>query len=142
MKTILFADDNVSIRKYCRAALEDEGYRVLTARDGMEALDAFRGENPDLAVLDISMPRMGGLEALEQIKGLAPDTAVILFTAHDEACLGDSRAALAAACIEKSEDLRELKRTIASTLAPLTPAARGMPRRLGLPPPATTMGCS
>ncbi|MGD0897346.1 MAG: response regulator [Thermoguttaceae bacterium] len=116
MKTILFADDNKNIRDYCRATLEEEGYRVALARDGIEAFQVFLAELPDLAVLDISMPRAGGLETLEQIKRLAPGTPVILFTAHDEACLRDERAALADACVEKVEDFTELKRTVVQTL--------------------------
>ena len=46
MKTILFADDNKNIREYCRASLEDEGYRVVVARDGIEAVQAYRTRSP------------------------------------------------------------------------------------------------
>ena len=101
MKTILFADDNKNIREYCRAVFEDEGYRVVLARDGIEAFRLFCAETPDVAVLDISMPRAGGLAALQEIKGVRPETPVILFTAHDEDCLQDQRTTLAAACVEK-----------------------------------------
>ena len=72
MKTILFADDQKNIREYCRATFAEEGYRVVLARDGIEALEMFITETPDLAVLDISMPRATGLETLEQIKGISP----------------------------------------------------------------------
>ncbi len=64
MKTILFADDHKNIREYCRAAFTDEGYRVVLARDGVEALEMFIAETPDLAILDISMPRCSGLDTL------------------------------------------------------------------------------
>ncbi len=57
MKTILFADDQKNIREYCRAAFAEEGYRVVLARDGIEAIERFSMETPDVAVLDISMPR-------------------------------------------------------------------------------------
>src|SRR5208283_2327956 len=112
MKTILFADDQKNIREYCRRALADEGYRVVVARDGIEALEMFLAETPDLAILDISMPRSNGLEALEQIKCRFPHIPVILFTAHDEDCMRDHRAQLAAACVEKAEDLAQLKRIV------------------------------
>ena len=92
MKTILFADDNIAIREYCRTAFAEEGYRVVLARDGIEALEVFVTETPDLAILDISMPRSSGLETLEQIKSLSPRTPVILFTAHDQDCVRDHRA--------------------------------------------------
>ena len=85
-----FADDNKNIREYCRAALEEEGYRVVLARDGVEALQVFCSEVPDLAILDISMPRAGGLDVLEQIHRLAPEIPAILYTAHDEDCLRDA----------------------------------------------------
>lgn len=134
MQAILFADDHKNIREYCRAAFAEEGYRVLLARDGVEALEVFIAEAPDLAVLDISMPRSNGLEALEQIKKLSPRTPVILFTAHDEECLCDRRAGLAAACVEKAEDLAELKRVVAHNLNGKAFEGCGESLRIGLPP--------
>ena len=131
MKTILFADDNKNIREYCRASLEDEGYRVVVARDGIEAVQAYRSEAPDLAIFDIAMPRAGGLDALERIKRRSPDFPVILFTANDDDCLRDKRAALAAACIEKSYNLADLKGIVASTLRTPRPGALETPLRLG-----------
>jgi CheY-like chemotaxis protein len=134
MKTVLFADDNRRIREYCRAVMEDEGYRVVLARDGMEAIGAVEAAPPDLAILDISMPGMNGLEALERIKQIQPDLPVLLFTSFDEECVRDRRGCLATACVEKREDLTELKRAVASALK--APAGESpMPSmRLGLPP--------
>jgi phosphoserine phosphatase RsbU/P len=120
MKTILFADDNKSIREFCRATFEAEGYRVLLARDGIEALRVFVMENPDVAVLDVSMPRASGLEILEQIKGISSQTPVILFTAHYEDCAHDHRAVLADACVEKAENLDELKHAVAHVVEPVS----------------------
>jgi CheY-like chemotaxis protein len=134
MKTILFADDSKNIREFCRAALEDDGYRVELACDGLDAIRLFSEETPDLAILDISMPRASGLEALERINSLAPQVPVILFTAHEEDCLRDRRASLATACVRKSEDLSELKRLIAATFKVLSSEGRRSPVRLGLPP--------
>lgn len=131
MKTILFADDHKSIREYCREEFEDEGYRVLLARDGREAIQLVRQEHPDMAVLDIYMPGGTGLEALDAIKRVAPAMPVVLFTAHDEACLRDRRSRLAAACVEKCADLTELKRLVFRLLA----SQEGPePVRVGLPP--------
>ncbi len=138
MKTILFADDHKNIREYCRASFAEEGYRVVVARDGIEALDVFMTEMPDLAILDISMPRSSGLETLERIKSLSPWTPVVLFTAHDEDCLLDRRALLATACVEKSEDLAQLKRVVAHALKTQIPEDAAS-LRMGLPPfPART----
>ena len=142
MNTILFADDNKNIREYCRAALEDEGYRVVLARDGIEAFQVFRSETPDLAILDISMPRASGLDALEQIRGLAPTVPVILFTAHEEDCLHDQRAAFATACVGKNADLSDLKRILTRALQSSHCETHGATLRLGsMPWPANT-GCS
>jgi CheY-like chemotaxis protein len=115
-KTILFADDHKNIRAYYGAAFAEEGYRVVQARDGIEALEMFLREKPDLAILDVSMPRATGLEALWHIKGLSPRTPVILFTAHHAESLRDHRASLAAACVEKTGDVAELKQLVARTL--------------------------
>ena len=101
MKTILLTDDSKNIREYCRVALEEDGYRVVLAADGLEALRVFREETPDLVILDICMPRLNGLETLERLKAIAPEVPVILFTAHDEDCLRDHRGDLATACVEK-----------------------------------------
>ncbi len=134
METILFADDNKNIREYCRASLEDEGYRVVVARDGVEAVQAYRAEAPDLAILDIAMPRAGGLDALERIKRFSPDFPVILFTANDDDCLSDRRTALAVACLEKSSNLRDLKGLVAATIRMRRSQCGDVPMRLGLPP--------
>jgi two-component system response regulator MprA len=112
MKTILFVDDNRNIREFCRRELEAEGYRVSLAADGGEAIRAVHREMPDAIVLDLRMPGMGGLDAIEQIRESAPGVPVIFFTANDEDCLTDRRSRLATACVEKSEDLTELKRAL------------------------------
>jgi CheY-like chemotaxis protein len=112
MKTILLTDDSEIIREYWRSALQVDGYRVLLAADGLEALHVFCREAPDLVVLDICMPRMNGLGALRCFKTIAPEIPVILFTAHDDDCLRDHAAELATACVEKSADRKELSRTI------------------------------
>jgi CheY-like chemotaxis protein len=115
-KCILIADDNQAIREYCRAAFEEEGYRVLLACNGREALELFAQHPPDVVVLDILMPVMTGLEALEQIRQRHAHTPVILFTAYDEDCVRDYRGVLATACVDKNEDLTELKRSVADAL--------------------------
>ncbi len=130
MKTILLADDNRGIREYCKQVLEDEGYRVVLAQDGADAIRAARKVRPDAVILDIRMPRMGGFEASKQIKQTDPAVPIILFTMNDEDCLSDTRSCCAMACVEKSEDLSELK--LALTRA-LTVEADERPFSLGLP---------
>ena len=131
MTTILLADDKKNIRDFCKQELEDEGYRVILARDGREAIELVRKDTPDLVILDLDMPRVGGLDAIEPIQSIAPGVPVILFTANDEGCMAGGHSRLAVAYVEKSEDLTELKRTIARILA----SQEGkVPFRLGLQP--------
>jgi len=79
---ILVVDDEDDIRASLAGILEDEGYRVMFANDGITALDVLRRELPDLVLLDIWMPRMDGLDTLRKIKELAPSLVVIMMSGH------------------------------------------------------------
>ena len=68
MQTIAIVDDDEDILTSVSIALELEGYRVVTYRDGASALVAFKTSPPDLAVLDIKMPRMDGMEVLRRLR--------------------------------------------------------------------------
>jgi two-component system nitrogen regulation response regulator NtrX len=81
-KTILVVDDEKDIRISLTGILEDEGYQVLTADNGVEALESARQELPDLVLLDIWMPGMDGLETLERLKTLFPQVTVIMISGH------------------------------------------------------------
>jgi two-component system, NtrC family, nitrogen regulation response regulator NtrX len=81
-KTILVVDDEKDIRISLTGILEDEGYQVLTADNGIEALECARQELPDLVLLDIWMPGMDGLETLEKLKILFPQVTVIMISGH------------------------------------------------------------
>ncbi len=65
--TILVVDDSVSIRQVVSQLLEGQGWQIRTARDGLDALEKLREEQPDLIVLDIEMPRMNGYEFLSAL---------------------------------------------------------------------------
>ena len=81
-KSILVVDDEKDIRISLTGILEDEGYQVLTADNGIEALECARLELPDLVLLDIWMPGMDGLETLEKLKTLFPQVTVIMISGH------------------------------------------------------------
>jgi two-component system NtrC family response regulator len=82
METILIVDDEKNYLLVLSAVLEDEGYEVLTAPDGAEALAIQKSSDLDLVVTDMKMPGMDGIELLEQIKARDPDLPVIMMTAH------------------------------------------------------------
>jgi two-component system nitrogen regulation response regulator NtrX len=81
-KTILVVDDEKDIRKSLTGILEDEGYQVITAASGMEALETAREDLPDLVLLDIWMPGMDGLDTLEKLKSLFPFITVVMISGH------------------------------------------------------------
>ena len=81
-KTILVVDDEKDIRISLTGILEDEGYQVVTACSGVEALEKVREDLPDLILLDIWMPGMDGLETLEKLKNLMPSVTVIMISGH------------------------------------------------------------
>jgi len=82
-KTILVVDDKASLRTMVKAYLTEQGFRVVTAADGQEALFVARAEKPDLILLDIMMPKIDGYEFI-RIFGKEQETPIILLTAKLE----------------------------------------------------------
>lgn len=82
---ILVADDERNIRKNLALILETAGYLVDEAKDGEEALELCKQSHPDIAFVDLHMPKMPGLEVLDLIKVLSPKTAVVIITAYGTA---------------------------------------------------------
>jgi two-component system response regulator ChvI len=83
MPTIALVDDDRNILASVSIALESEGYRVQTYTDGASALDGFSATMPDLAILDIKMPRMDGMELLRRLRQKT-DLPVIFLTSKDD----------------------------------------------------------
>ncbi len=83
MAKILVVDDETAVVSVVRAYLEKEGFHVVTASDGVEALRLFQLERPDLVVLDIMLPGLDGLEVLQKMRK-GSDAYVILLTAKSE----------------------------------------------------------
>lgn len=67
-KKILVVDDEADVVRYFKTLLEDNGYQVITAQDGAEAMEKVRSERPDLVTLDITMPNESGVRAYRAIK--------------------------------------------------------------------------
>jgi two-component system response regulator MprA len=89
---ILVVDDDAAVRDSLARTLRFEGYQVDTARDGQEALDAARADEPDAVILDVSMPRMDGLQACRRLRGEGLLVPVLMLTARDS--VGDRVAGL------------------------------------------------
>lgn len=83
MPTIALVDDDRNILTSLRMALESEGYSTQTYNDGASALDGLTGSPPDLAILDIKMPRMDGMELLRRLRQVT-EMPVIFLTSKDE----------------------------------------------------------
>jgi len=81
-KQILVVDDEERIRQSLTGVLKDEGYEVLEAKDGHQALKQIEAELPDLVLLDIWMPGIDGIETLERLKGQNPNLPVIIISGH------------------------------------------------------------
>ena len=115
MATILVADDEQGIRLLYERELRAEGYRVLLAKNGDEALEKLRSEQIDLVVLDIRMEGKDGLETLPEILSEKRHIKVILNTAYSE-FRADFSSWAADAYVVKSSDLDELKKSIRALL--------------------------
>jgi two-component system, OmpR family, KDP operon response regulator KdpE len=76
--TILIVDDEPQIRRVLRTTLSSEGYAVVEARDGQEALEKLRAERPGLVLLDVNMPVLDGLEACRQIRATSRVPVIML----------------------------------------------------------------
>ena len=68
--TVLIADDSLVIRAVVRAGLEDEGYRVTEAVDGLAALEQCRRDPPDVILLDVEMPGIDGFQVLPRSRAM------------------------------------------------------------------------
>ncbi len=82
-ETILLVDDDPALLEVTSIVLASEGYRVVTAADGTEALRALEGEDLDLVILDIMLPRMSGFEVLKKMREQS-DVPVVLLTAKSQ----------------------------------------------------------
>ncbi len=83
MSKILVVDDNAQNRELARATLEDEGYEVVLANDGVEALEAFQRAHPDCVLLDVRMPGLDGFAVCTRLRALPEggDVPIVFLTA-------------------------------------------------------------
>ena len=116
MTRILCVDDDRNLLRLYREELAEDGYGVILARNGKEAVKKFAEKKPDLVIMDIRMPQMDGIEALNAILGKDRQVPVILNTAYAQ-YKENFMTWGADAYVLKSSDLTELKEKIRDVLS-------------------------
>src|SRR6201988_4489777 len=120
MKRILIADDHEAVRSGLRAVLEQhfDWEVVAEANDGNKAVAAAIESQPDVAIVDFSMPRMTGVEVARRIREYPLQTEVLIFTVHNSSLLAQQAfQAGARAFLAKSDANKVLLRAVESLLA-------------------------
>lgn len=115
MEKVLCVDDDLSLLRLYQEELTEEGYKVILAKDGKEALKKFEKESPNVVVMDIRMPVMDGIETLTAMLGRDRQVPVILNTAYPQ-YRENFMTWGAEAYVIKSSDLTELKQKIREVL--------------------------
>ena len=115
MEKVLCVDDDFSLLRLYQEELTEEGYKVILAKDGKEALKKFEKESPHVVVMDIRMPVMNGIETLTTMLGKDRQIPVILNTAYPQ-YRENFMTWRAEAYVIKSSDLTELKQKIREVL--------------------------
>jgi len=115
MEKVLCVDDDLSLLRLYQEELTEEGYKVILAKDGKEALKKFEKESPHVVVMDIRMPVMDGIETLTAMLGKDRQIPVILNTAYPQ-YRENFMTWGAEAYVIKSSDLTELKEKIRQVL--------------------------
>jgi len=115
MKTVMIVDDDRNLRRLYKAELETEGYKIMLAENGRQALQLLRTHTPDLVIMDIRMPEIDGLETMAHVLKDYERIPVILNTAYSS--YQDNFLAWAAeSYVIKSSDLGPLKNKICEVL--------------------------
>ncbi|NIA13368.1 MAG: response regulator [Nitrospiraceae bacterium] len=124
-RKILLADDHKALRHLFARKIRSAGYELVTAADGLEALQLAQEHTPDLMVLDVVMPEMNGYEVCEAVRAMPrhKDTPIILFSATDTAeFTSRGQEAGATACLRKTSKSSELLAKIEELLEPVPQA--------------------
>jgi len=115
MARILVVDDEVNIRKLYQSELEECGFEVETAANGLEAMRSVKAALPDLVILDIKLAQDNGLDCLRRIKEFNPSIPVILNSGYST-YKDDFSSWLADAYLVKSSNTKELTRKVRELL--------------------------
>lgn len=133
--TILVVDDDQAIREVLADFLTGQGFEVIGAAGGLEALTRIEAKPPALILLDIRMPGMDGLETLRRIHEVSPTLPVLMITGNDDADTVQEALRLGAHdCLSKPFDFGYLERAIHKVLASHAEAAPGDPSAVPILP--------
>jgi len=88
-KTILIVDDDETILHVLKRFFIREGFQVIVAKDGIEAMERLKTENPAIVLTDLKMPSLSGIELIQFIRQNTKDTAIVVMTAYPEEWSGN-----------------------------------------------------
>ena len=113
-KPILIVDDDIPLLENTAYLIETLGYDVVTAKDGMEAVDVYKSAQPSLTFMDVKMPKQDGFDAFFKIKEFDSDAKVVLITAYnvDEKKHLKAKSMNLLETIDKPYDIEKLENTI------------------------------
>ena len=111
---ILIVDDDIPLLENTAYMIETLGYEVLTAKDGVEAVEVYKASKPSLTFMDIKMPKQDGFDAFFKIKEFDPEAKVVLITAFhvDEKKYLKAQSMNLLGSIEKPYDIEKIEDTI------------------------------
>lgn len=113
-KLILIVDDDIPLLENTAYMIETLGYDVVTAKDGMEAVDVYKSAQPSMTFMDVKMPKQDGFDAFFKIKEFDPEAKVVLITAYnmDEKKHLKAKSMNLLETIEKPYDMEKLEATL------------------------------
>jgi two-component system chemotaxis response regulator CheY len=116
-RVIMIADDAPQVRALCSAALDSQGYGVVEARDGVEAVARYREYRPDVVLMDLTMPAMDGLAALKAIRQLDPKARVVMVSAGTDSDVDEALRAGAQGAVLKPFSRNHILDAVETALA-------------------------
>lgn len=126
MATILIIDDNEDLRETLVAVLQDEGYTILVAQDGVSGARVFGESRPDLVVTDLIMPNANGFDTIRQIRAIDPKARILAMSGgsliNKDDYLATAAALGAMHVLPKPFEVEELLRAVITCLNSPPPA--------------------
>jgi len=113
---ILVVDDEEIMRTLFTDILQDEGYRVTTVSNGKEAQEIVKGEEFNIAFLDVHMPVMDGIKTMQILKEISPNTQIVMMDSMPTYMLEETKKIGAVTCIHKPFNIKEVKSVVSEII--------------------------